>query len=643
MTDIPISHLTLYKHGVGFFERRAKIDGESVSLTFHVNEMNDVLKSLTTVDWGQGQVLGVEYATPKTVEQRLEGCSVRLTDHQSLQALLVSLRGRRVRLFLDQGETPVGTLVGVDDPPEKQPLATGLVSVLEDDSATVRTITLGRLQGLEILDQQGADDLRFFLQASLAQPNHRQVTIQLSPGQHDLSVSYIVPAPTWRVSYRLATDLPNEKGEAKALLQGWGIFDNTLEEDLENIELSLVAGMPISFVYDLYTPFMPERPEVKEDERVAPGPVAFDQAVAEKSLGLRSMAADAPAAASVQSASVRNRRMQEGLADSVPVTTTGQEMGELFQYVIGTPVSVGRGQSAMVPILSCGVEPHKDLIYNGRKLPGHPVATMRFQNDTGLTLERGPATVLEAGDYVGEAILPLTAPGAEIVVPYAVELGAKISEEQGRSREHHGLNITGHFLQIEDWEIIWRQYRLNNGTGRPLAVLIEHPRTAHFELFDTPEPVETTEAHLRFKLDVPAHGEASLMVKERRLVRRREEIRKQTPRALQQYLNDGILSGRDKGRLEELLSIWSQIAAKEQRLKKIDQERGKVYKAQEQIQANMQALSTTGKEGALRASYVDRLAASEEDLADLQQEETQLKAEIEKLNAEVDKRVATLK
>ena len=57
MMNLPITHMTLYKHGVGFFERRAELSGEEVELSFRVEEMNDVLKSLTTIDWGGGQVL----------------------------------------------------------------------------------------------------------------------------------------------------------------------------------------------------------------------------------------------------------------------------------------------------------------------------------------------------------------------------------------------------------------------------------------------------------------------------------------------------------------------------------------------------------------------------------------------------------
>ncbi len=104
MKDLPITHMTLYKHGVGFFERRAELSGEEVELAFRVEEMNDLLKSLTVVDRGGGHVLGVDYATPQNREERLAGCSIRLGDDRSLRDLLIDLRGRRVRLLLSQEE-----------------------------------------------------------------------------------------------------------------------------------------------------------------------------------------------------------------------------------------------------------------------------------------------------------------------------------------------------------------------------------------------------------------------------------------------------------------------------------------------------------------------------------------------------------
>jgi hypothetical protein len=654
--------MTLYKHGVGFFERRAAVSGEAVSLTFRVDEMNDILKSLTAIDWGPGQVLGVAYATPQSSEEQLAGCSIHLGDVRSLQDLLVSLRGRRIRLMLDQVEALTGILVGLDEAPDEEPMATALVSVLLDDSSWVQAVTLGRVQGLEILDERGISDLRFFLQTSLAQENYRQVSVRLTPGEHDLSISYVAPAPTWRVSYRLvlaeategpaspAEDASQSNLEQGALLQGWGIFDNRLEEDLEGISLALVAGMPISFIYELYTPFTPVRPEIREEARVAAGPVEFGAMVMEKgamegyALGEAApeLARGAPRMAAAAMAPPRGIRAN-ALEAAAPAQATGAELGELFQYTIATPVTVGRGQSAMVPIISERVACRKDLLYNAAKMPIHPVATLRMQNETGLTLERGPATVLEPGQaggggaqYAGEAVLPFTAPGGEVVVPYAVELGVRLREEAGTRREMHGLRIEGHFLSFEEWDIRWRSYQANNSTARDLAVLVEHPRTAHYELFETPEPREQTADHLRFEVEVPRHGETTLRVQERRLVVRREEIKRQSASTLQGYLKRGWLSQEAHGQLQELLALWEQIAAHERRLVEIEKERQAVYQAQEQVRNNMQALSTSGKEGALRASYVDKLQASEKELEGLADEETGLKSEIERLNEEVE-------
>ena len=442
---------------------------------------------------------------------------------------MVSLRGRRVRLLLDQGDSLTGSLIGLDGAPEEQPLATALVSLLLDDTNQVQATPLGRVQGVEILDERGAADLRFFLQTALTQEAYRQVKVRLTPGEHDLAVSYIAPAPTWRVSYRLVVEDKSEgepqpgKRQAdtqkKALLLGWGIFDNRLEEDLQEISLSLVAGMPISFVYDLYTPFTPKRPEVKEEGRVAAAPVAFDEAMAFSpempaaaafgdTRSMKMMRAAAPAARGVSA---------DALAEATPVATTGTDLGELFQYVIATPVTVGRGQSAMAPIVSARLEARKELLYNGVKMPAHPVATLRLANATGLTLERGPVTVLDRGEYVGEAVLPFTAIEGEIVVPYAVELGAKVREENGSSREINGLRIDGAYLVVEEWDVRWWEYRVNNSTSRPMTVLIEHPRQTSYDLFDTPEPKEQTPDHLRFEVDAAPRAETKLRVQMRRL------------------------------------------------------------------------------------------------------------------------------
>ncbi|MGC9399351.1 MAG: hypothetical protein ACP5HM_09470 [Anaerolineae bacterium] len=631
---LPVRRLTLYKHGVGFFERGGTFEGERLRWTFRRDELNDVLKSFTVVDQSGGRVLGVDYATPQSRESRLSGCAVRPTADSALQALLVDLRGQRVRLLLDQGETLTGKVVGLDVASEQEPLSTTLVSVLSDEAPEVHVVPLGRVQGVVLLTDEGREDLRFFLETLADNEEIQTITVRLTPGAHDLSIGYLAPAPTWRVSYRLLAEL-DEDGQGEALLQGWGIFDNQLEEDLEEVAVTLVAGMPLSFVYDLATPFTPERPVVKEEARVTPQPVSVAAKLSaapapEPTRGMEAMQEDP---------TFLHRRTA---AETMVAQARGETLGHLFAYVVETPVSVGRGQTAMAPILSHTLRCEKVWVYNAEQLTRHPVAVLRFTNAGGFTLERGPVTVLEAGTYVGEAVLPFTPVGGEVTVPYAVELGVSVREKSGKHRTMHGLQIKDGYLLFEEWDVRWRTYQVSNHTEERLRLLIEHPRSERYALFDVPEIEERTETHVRFAVEVEGGGETSLRLKERRLVHRREEIRGQSYQKLQGYVQGGLIDRATLDRLAKLLMLWDTLADYEGRLEEMAAEREKQYRAQEQIRANLETLSQTGKEGALRARYVQRLEQSEETLQDLTSREAHLKQEIERVKVDIAQRLEAL-
>ena len=43
MTGLPIKRIVLYKHGVGYFERRGTLSGDVLTLSFPLSAMDDVL------------------------------------------------------------------------------------------------------------------------------------------------------------------------------------------------------------------------------------------------------------------------------------------------------------------------------------------------------------------------------------------------------------------------------------------------------------------------------------------------------------------------------------------------------------------------------------------------------------------------
>jgi hypothetical protein len=403
--------------------------------------------------------------------------------------------------------------------------------------------------------------------------------------------------------------------------------------------------MPISFRYDLYNPFTPERPLVEEESRGAAGPVMMESAGAGAPfsmddaagpLGKHRMALAAMPAPPQPAPDLQ--QLERGL----PVQAAGAAQGALFEYRIQNPVSVGRGQSAMVPIVSARLGCERALIYTGRPAQArpvsdaipHPVVVARLENHTGLTLERGPVTVLESGRYAGEALLPFTPAGGGLTVPYAVELSITVRETAGVRIEEHGLSLQGAALHLEDWRIRWTEYRVHNAGEAPARVLVEHPRAAEYELFDTPAPVEVTPHSVRFAVDAPARGEARLRVSERTLVRRVQALEGISYEGLRRFLEKGLMVEAVYARLERLLRTWERIAGAGREREEAAAARESVYAAQQSIRANLDALGEGGREGQLRAMYVEQLEASEASLRQINEREAALTAEIARLQEE---------
>src|SRR5262245_29729708 len=111
---LPIRKIVLYKHGVGYFERRGEVNGEaSFDLHFKAPEMNDVLKSLTTLDLAGGIISSISYESTRPVEKQLEDVAVRLTDGNSLTGLLSQVKGARVSLEVGSQKLE-GAVMGIE-------------------------------------------------------------------------------------------------------------------------------------------------------------------------------------------------------------------------------------------------------------------------------------------------------------------------------------------------------------------------------------------------------------------------------------------------------------------------------------------------------------------------------------------------
>jgi hypothetical protein len=647
MMKVPISSMSLFKHGVGFFTRRAKVEGEEVILLFKKEEMDDLLKSLTVINHGGGQVLGIDFDTPQSKDDKLENCSIILPEKSGFIELLESMRGRVLSLKLRKGTSLTGKLLGLNLS-ENKPLKNSLVSLFSQEQNMVTNVILSEIQFLTVVDEPASADLNFFLDTSIYSESHCSISIRLSPGSHDLEINYIAPAPLWSVSYRFVGGAKTESDTQKGLLQGWGIFHNSLEENLRDISISFVAGMPISFIYELYRKVTPVRPRVKEEVNIPQNPAGmmFDAAPeaeeCDDEFDRFSAGALPPPSAS---APMNFKRAAKPISvsdvqSSTKVDTISVDRGELFEYSVSTPVSVNRGKSAMVPILNGFPEYKKELIYNHTKYPEHPIAILRFKNSTGLTLEKGPITVIDDGQYAGEGILDYTPAGAETLVSFAIEMGIKIVQNTLQENVFHSLNIKEGYLIENYYNVSHTTYSLQNKNSKEKTVYIEHPITVGYTLYDTHKPEESTLDQHRFKITVGAGSKKEIKITERKLYYKKEYIRNTSYTSIEKYFSQKALDEKSMKVFKKVFEMINEVQAFNKSVDSLEKDKVKLQTKQEELRKNINVLSKSG-EDSYKALAKD-LIKNTEIYDSLDQQIASIKASILEKEKEIERTIQSI-
>ena len=289
-SGLDLSRVVLYRNGVGYFERRGHVDGDTLYLKVRKDHVNDLLKSLTVVERAGGKAVSVSMPLDPDSWANV-AASTLAPGRGSLAQVLDALRGTWVQLKTDD-VTATGRILMVEQfnaaPTEKEkslrdeePLIDHRVTVLDDGKMQV--VKLSDIRSVTLKDGDVSMAFHRSLDASAGQGMFQQIELAIrlvGKSSKDIVVSYVAPAPMWKPTYRVV--LPEKPG-AKALLQAWAVVDNTTGEDWSNVQLALTSCAPIAFEYDLHTPRDVDRPDlsgadVRKRAHVAVGETSFEEA-----------------------------------------------------------------------------------------------------------------------------------------------------------------------------------------------------------------------------------------------------------------------------------------------------------------------------------------------------------------------------
>ncbi len=342
-TSLPVKRVVLYKNGVGYFEHVGQVrDKQDVTIQFTSGQLNDVLKSLTVLDLDGGRITGVAYGSSAPMERQLGDLHLPSADHTSLSEFLGGLRG--ARLEIHSGATQItGRLLSVE---RKARVSGGTTEAVDyvsliTDTGELRTAEVVPGLSVKLLDKDLAGKIGRLLDvvSSGREADVRSMVISTDgAGLRSLFVSYISEVPVWKSTYRLVL---SSKSGKKPLLQGWAIVDNTVGEDWDKVQLSLVAGAPQSFVQNLSQPYYARRPVVGLPENAALSPQTHESTLVPGGGVLSGRVVDASGAA-VANAVVRaydanNRIAAEARSNSEGVYEFGVLPGGATRLEVDAP------------------------------------------------------------------------------------------------------------------------------------------------------------------------------------------------------------------------------------------------------------------------------------------------------------------
>jgi len=672
--DLPVRKVVLYKNGVGYFEHAGTVNGnQRVSVDFTSAQLNDVLQSLTALDSKGGMIGAVGYNSTMPIAQQLTTLALGLKDYPATLAVYQALRGQRVEVT-GAGAPLSGRLVNIEF--RKETDKNGATSedhyflIVETDTGALRTAELTDAVSVRMIDPSLQKQFASYLEivASAQDQQLRHLTLEdRGQGERQLQVSYISEVPVWKSTYRIV--FPRDPN-GNATLQGWAVVDNTVGVDWNDVQLSLVAGAPQSFIQPLSQPLYTHRPTIPIATAAQNAPITHEAAEYDR-IELESKAfapQSAPASPSVSAGVMgRTNRFNGNFAlDGANVSAgsgggvgSGSGAGygggvyrasdaihegdvsanafdDFFEYALTQPVTIHKNESAMVPILQQELPATHVTVWSDSHPT--PLRAIWLENTSKLTLDAGSFSIFESGEFAGEGLLDPIHPGEKRLLSYAVDQAVKVRRgDFSQTRTLHHVALHEGVMVETTSSVTDTTYTVTNAADETRAVMVEHRRQPRAELVSDEKPDETTASAYRFRLAVEPHKSVDLHVRERANISDRVQIGTQMQTG-DFLITIGKYSPALAERLKPAIDAQTALADLNRRIEEITEKQKTLADDENRYRENLKAL----KDSATAKRFVDELNQAEDAIEAARKEQTDLEKQRDAAQTQLDSIIAKL-
>jgi len=629
--DIPLKKVTLYSSGVAHYVHEGTVAGSgNIELLFSPAQINDVLKSLVVTDPG-AKNLTVNYQSEDTLRKTLESLKIDLSAATTLYDILKAQKGAEVELF-----TPhqiIGKILSVDKNSSKE-TDSFFISLAAKDG--IHIIAFSDIQSFTFTDKKRNEDLNTALALILdaSAENRKKLDIKIdAQGERKIGLSYVMEAPVWKASYRL------DMGTDKAAFQAWAIIDNSTDLDWKNITLTLTTGRPVGFTQNLYAPYYTYRPEV---------PLAIAQAAEAETFDSADRAvayAGSMPLAEKRSAMAKRSPLPFAMEANLPETpyddlqekndsayfenqAEAGNAGEMFAFTPSKPVTLERQQSMMIPLTLASLPAEKysvfsSIPYNERV---NPKFCISIENTSGLKLPAGPITVLDGGEYAGDALLEFLPEAEKRLIAYGDDIEVTGSRRGDSARTIETVKLADGIMTTSYRQVQSTTYLIKNADKKKRTVIVEHTKNTGYELTAQQALMETTANKYRFKLTAAANAGTELKVEETRVYQSSQKILDMNSNTFVSYTTDSEIPEKIRKAFASIITEKDKVTAAERSLKALQDRQTEIGKEQDRVRRNLEAVGSESQQG---RAFLTKLLNLESELDNLK---TDITAAVEQVN-----------
>ena len=677
-----VTRVLLYKNGMAYIVRTGQL-AAPVSLTFHPEDMNDILKSFSAWNPDTGALYSVGYTAGIPASHMLARYPFNITDpNTGLGGFLIQVKGADVRLE-QNGRNLEGKLVAVQEmqrvtAPQTSSADYRLTVLLRDSS--LQTAWLSDVRSVVFADAQLREQLRSYLEVLAAgrQDVTKEISVYPVPAPGPIQVAYLQQFPLWKTSYRV--DLGAKEGR----VQGWAQIDNPTGEAWEDVTVSLLSGAPVSFQMNLYDPLYTTRTSVAVPGGLVAAPRRYESAVettAERAAGaaptFRAGVSETVTGAAPL-ADVQNARQQQAFAGAAPGAGGGRGGGagraggpganqgqiqdgialapasaafqqadaariqDFYEYKFPFPVRIASRQSALLPFLQKSMPIERLSIFNASSDRGNPRLGARIENNTDIPFEAGPVTFFNDSRYAGEAVLDYLPRGEKSLVSFGVDYEIQIAAKNDSRPETMVRLTVAKGVAVRYMEsVLTTTYEIRNKGLETKSLIVEHPRVGNRTLKGV-EPFETTAGFYRFRVSLTPGQSTTLDVPETVARQMTFNLTQLTRAQLTTMFGRSETPAQVRERMEQIVGLQEQLTELRTTVKDAEAEIATQFSDQERLRENLKALKTGKEEEQLRSRYLGQLRKQEDQIDAARARIASLNTQIVTLQAQLNDAIANL-